>query len=159
MQIESASLPNKEDFIQVINAYNIELTQHKRSLRMFEEKLKQDASYNKLFKGQKTNNLIANEEYAYAGSQKLEEAKRVLASTEDTSNKIMNNMEEQTNKMKSVNVKIKGMNDSLDESNSLLTIMQKRILKNKKIVILSAIIIITILVLTIVLKLLYKKRK
>jgi hypothetical protein len=159
MQIESASLPNKEDFIQVINAYNIELTQHKRSLRMFEENLKQDASYNKLFKGQKTNNLIANEEYAYAGSQKLEEAKRVHASTEDTSNKIMNNMEEQTNKMKSVNVKIKGMNDSLDESNSLLTIMQKRILKNKKIVILSAIIIITILVLTIVLKLLYKKRK
>ena len=51
------------------------------------------------------------------------------------------------------------MNDSLDESNSLLTIMQKRILKNKKIVILSAIIIISILVLTIVLKLLYKKRK
>ena len=92
MQIESASLPNKEDFIQVINAYNIELTQHKRSLRMLEEKLKQDASYNKLFKGQKTNNLIANEEYAYAGRQKLEEAKRVLASTEDTSNKIMNNM-------------------------------------------------------------------
>ena len=61
MQIESASLSNKEEFIQIINAYNIELTQHKHSLRMFEEKLKQDASYNKLFKGQKTNNLIANE--------------------------------------------------------------------------------------------------
>ena len=99
--------------------------------------------------------MIANEEYAYSGSQKLEEAKRVLASTEDTANKIMGSMEEQNEKFKSVNVKIKGMNDSLDGSNSLMNSMQIRMNKNKRIILIFAMVLLGILAITITMKVLF----
>ena len=92
--------------------------------------------------------LIANEEYAYSGSQKLEEAKRVLASTEDTANKLMGSME-------SVTVKIKGMNVSLDGSNNLMNSMQLRMNKNKRIILIFGMVLLGILALTITMKIIF----
>ena len=161
MQLESSSTTNKNiknQYNSKINNYSNSLSEYKKSTRKLQDKFTTDKQ-NKLFtldgKPNEKGNLIANEEYAYSGSQKLEEAKRVLASTEDTSNKIMSNMEEQSQKMKNVNIKISGMNDSLDGSNTLMNSMQLRLRKNKKIITIFGIVLLGILALTITMKIVF----
>ena len=161
MQLESSSTTNKNiknQYNSKINNYSNSLSEYKKSTRKIQDKFTTDKQ-SKLFtldgKPNEKGNLIANEEYAYSGSQKLEEAKRVLASTEDTSNKIMSNMEEQSQKMKNVNIKISGMNDSLDGSNTLMNSMQLRLRKNKKIITIFGIVLLGILALTITMKIVF----
>ena len=152
MKLESLSVSNKNK----INAYTDDINEYKKRTRKLQEKYN-DEKNSKLFdtKPNEKGGLIANEEYAYSGSQKLEEAKRVLASTEDTANKIMGSMEEQNEKFKSVNVKIKGMNDSLDGSNSLMNSMQIRMNKNKRIILIFGMVLLGILALTITMKIVF----
>ena len=161
MQLESSSTTNKNiknQYNSKINNYSNSLSEYKKSTRKLQDKFTTDKQ-SKLFtldgKPNEKGNLIANEEYAYSSSQKLEEAKRVLASTEDTSNKIMSNMEEQSQKMKNVNIKISGMNDSLDGSNTLMNSMQLRLRKNKKIITIFGIVLLGILALTITMKIVF----
>ena len=151
MKLESLTNANKNK----VNAYTNDINEYKKRTRKLQEKYN-DEKNSKLFETKnEKRGLIANEEYAYSGSQKLEEAKRVLASTEDTANKIMGSMEEQNEKFKSVNVKIKGMNDSLDGSNSLMNSMQIRMNKNKRIILIFAMVLLGILALTITMKVLF----
>ena len=91
MKLESLTNANKNK----VNAYTNDINDYKKRTRKLQEKYN-DEKNSKLFETKnEKGGLIANEEYAYSGSQKLEEAKRVLASTEDTANKIMGSMEEQ----------------------------------------------------------------
>ena len=148
MKLESLTNANKNK----VNAYTNDINDYKKRTRKLQEKYN-DEKNSKLFETKnEKGGLIANEEYAYSGSQKLEEAKRVLASTEDTANKIMGSMEEQNEKFKSVNVKIKGMNDSLDGSNNLMNSMQLRMNKNKRIILIFGMVLLGILALTITMK-------
>ena len=151
MKLESLSNANKNK----VNAYTNDINDYKKRTRKLQEKYN-DEKNSKLFETKnEKGGLIANEEYAYSGSQKLEEAKRVLASTEDTANKIMGSMEEQNEKFKSVNVKIKGMNDSLDGSNNLMNSMQLRMNKNKRIILIFGMVLLGILALTITMKIIF----
>ena len=151
MKLESLTNANKNK----VNAYTNDINDYKKRTRKLQEKYN-DEKNSKLFETKnEKGGLIANEEYAYSGSQKLEEAKRVLASTEDTANKIMGSMEEQNEKFKSVNVKIKGMNDSLDGSNNLMNSMQLRMNKNKRIILIFAMVLLGILAITITMKVLF----
>ncbi len=151
MKLESLTNANKNK----VNAYTNDINDYKKRTRKLQEKYN-DEKNSKLFETKnEKGGLIANEEYAYSGSQKLEEAKRVLASTEDTANKIMGSMEEQNEKFKSVNVKIKGMNDSLDGSNNLMNSMQLRMNKNKRIILIFGMVLLGILALTITMKIIF----
>ena len=152
MKLESLTNANKNK----VNAYTNDINDYKKRTRKLQEKYN-DEKNSKLFETKnEKGGLIANEEYAYSGSQKLEEAKRVLASTEDTANKIMGSMEEQNEKFKSVNVKIKGMNDSLDGSNNLMNSMQLRMNKNKRIILIFGMVLLGILALTITMKIIFQ---
>ena len=125
-------------------------------MRKIQDKYNTEKNNSKLFtEGKEKGGLIVNEELAYSGSQKLEEAKRVLASKEDTSNKIMSNMDEQNQKFKTVNVKIKGMNDSLDGSNDLMSSMQSRLRQNRRIILIFEMVLLGILALTITMKIVF----
>ena len=151
MKLEPLTNANKNK----VNAYTNDINDYKKRTRKLQEKYN-DEKNSKLFETKnEKGGLIANEEYAYSGSQKLEEAKRVLASTEDTANKIMGSMEEQNEKFKSVNVKIKGMNDSLDGSNNLMNSMQLRMNKNKRIILIFGMVLLGILALTITMKIIF----
>ena len=151
MKLESLTNANKNK----VNAYTNDINDYKKRTRKLQEKYN-DEKNSKLFETKnEKGGLIANEEYAYSGSQKLEEAKRVLASTEDTANKIMGSMEEQNEKFKSVNVKIKGMNDSLDGSNNLMNSMQLRMNKNRRIILIFGMVLLGILALTITMKIIF----
>ena len=151
MKLESLTNANKNK----VNAYTNDINDYKKRTRKLPETYN-DEKNSKLFETKnEKGGLIANEEYAYSGSQKLEEAKRVLASTEDTANKIMGSMEEQNEKFKSVNVKIKGMNDSLDGSNNLMNSMQLRMNKNKRIILIFGMVLLGILALTITMKIIF----
>ena len=138
IEIEVSSTVKRED----IEGYNSKISSYKRSLelnktkyRELEEKINlKEASMIVTDKNQLNGTLLKNEQLAYAGNQKLQEAKRVLAETEDVGNKIMVNMDEQTNVMKNTNNKLKGMNSELDESNSILNRMKSRIKKNKNLI-------------------------
>ena len=92
-----------------------------------------------------SNGLLKNEQSNYLGNLKLQEAKRILANTEDMGNKIIVHMDEQSNTMKNLNSKVKNMNGELDESNTILNKMKSRMKRNKKIIIyLSLILFITL---------------
>ena len=91
-------------------------------------------------------NLIQNEQLAYSGNQKLQEARRVLAGTEDIGTKILSSMEKQTEDMRAINVKIKGMNDDLENSNNILNRMKVRYEKNKRSIIIFGGILIIIII-------------
>ena len=119
---------------------------NKTKYRELEEKINlKEASLIVTDKNQLKGNLLKNEQLAYAGNQKIQEAKRALAVAEDMGNKIMVDMEKQTNVMKNTNSKLKGMNSELDESNNILNRMKSRVRKNKNIIKYLAIILFFIL--------------
>ena len=158
IEIEVSSTVKKED----IEGYNSKISSYKRSLelnktkyRELEEKINlKEASMIVTDKNQLNGTLLKNEQLAYAGNQKLQEAKRVLAETEEVGNKIMVNMDEQTNVMKNTNNKLKGMNSELDESNSILNRMKSRIKKNKNLIKYLSILFAIILSIVIIYKIL-----
>ena len=158
IEIEVSSTVKRED----IEGYNSKISSYKRSLelnktkyRELEEKINlKEASMIVTDKNQLNGTLLKNEQLAHAGNQKLQEAKRVLAETEDVGNKIMVNMDEQTNVMKNTNNKLKGMNSELDESNSILNRMKSRIKKNKNLIKYLSILFAIILSIVIIYKIL-----
>ena len=149
MEFETSSLINQEDY----DAFNNKMTSYKQNLKINKKSLQdmEDKINNKeLITGNNEQNLskglLKNEQNNYLGNLKLQEARRVLANTEDMGNKIVVNMDEQSNTMKNLNTKVKGMNVDLDKSNTILNKMKSRMKKNKKIIIyLSLIFFITLI--------------
>ena len=154
IEIEISSTVKSEDldgFNSKISSYKHSLELNKTKYRELEEKINlKEASMVVTDKNQLNGTLLKNEQLAFAGNQKLQQAKRTLAETEDVGNKIMINMEEQSNVMKNTNNKLKGMNSELDESNSILNRMKSRIKKNKNIIkylgIFLALILISVII-------------
>ena len=138
IEYEISSLSKKEDhegYNSKISSYKQSIEMNKTKFRELEEKINlKEASLIVTDKNQLNGNLLKNEQYAYAGNQKIQAAKRVLAETEDMGNKIMVNMDQQTNVMKNTSNKLKGMNSELDESNNILNKMKSRIKKNKNVI-------------------------
>ena len=158
IEIEVSSTVKREDidgFNSKISSYKHSLELNKTKYRELEEKINlKEASLIVTDKNQLNGTLLKNEQLAFAGNQKLQEAKRALAETEDVGNKIMMNMEEQSNVMKNTNNKLKGMNSELDESNNILNRMKSRLKKNKNIIKSLAIIFAIILSIVIIYKML-----
>ena len=165
IEIEVSSTVKTEDldgFNSKISSYKKSLDLNKTKYRELEEKINlKEASLILSDSNQFNGTLLKNEQLAFAGNQKLQQAKRTLAETEDVGNKIMINMEEQSNVMKNTNNKLKGMNSELDESNSILNRMKSRIKKNKNIIKYLSIIFAIILCIVIIYKLLkhFKSKK
>ena len=149
IEVEISSSVKKEDlhgFNAKISSYKQNFEMNKTKYRELEEKINlKEASLIVTDKNQLKGNLLKNEQLAYAGNQKIQEAKRALAVAEDMGNKIMVDMEKQTNVMKNTNSKLKGMNSELDESNNILNRMKSRVRKNKNIIKYLAIILFFIL--------------
>ena len=144
-----------EGFNSKISSYKQALESNKAKYRELEEKINlKEASLILSDSNQLNGTLLKNEQLAFEGNKKLQQAKRVLAETEDVGNKIMINMEEQTNVMKNTNNKLKGMNSELDESNNILNRMKSRLKKNKNIIKYLGIIFVIILSIVIIYKLL-----
>ena len=154
IEIEISSTVKNEDldgFNSKISSYKHSLELNKTKYRELEEKINlKEASLIVTDKNQLNGTLLKNEQLAFAGNQKLQEAKRALAETEDVGNKIMINMEEQSNVMKNTNNKLKGMNSELDESNTILNRMKSRVKKNKNLIkylgIFLALILISVII-------------
>ena len=143
MEYEISSLLNQEDYDAFSNkmiSYKQNLKINKNTYQEMEDKINKEIlignNEQNLSKG-----LLKNEQTNYIGSLKLQEAKRILANTEDMGNKIVVNMDDQTNTMKNLNTKVKNMNGELDESNTILNKMKARMKKNKKIIIYLSIIL------------------
>ena len=150
MNIENSSIINKtlfDDYQLRITTYSSALNEYKKTLNKLEDRYKEKKN-SLLFDGKNdlNGNLIQNEKLAYSGNQKLQEARRVLAGTEDIGTKILSSMEKQTEDMKAINVKIKGMNDDLENSNNILNRMKVRYEKNKRSIIIFGGILIIIII-------------
>ena len=158
MQIQLTSLYDSNlynEYSKQVKEYQNSFHNFKIKLRKIEESLK-DKENNCLLANNNNNNIINNELLSYSGKQKLEEARRNLYSIEDNGKEALYSLEQQTDSMKAVNVKIKGMNDDLESSNNLLNVMKDRIQRNKRQIIIFGIGIIFLLILIIIFKLLFK---
>ena len=143
MEYETSSLINKEDY----DAFNNKMISYRQNLRINKNtyhEMEDKINNKEVLTGNNEQNLskglLKNEQTNYLGNLKLQEARRVLANTEDMGNKIIVNMDEQSNTMKNLNTKVKTMNGELDESNNILNRMKSRMRKNKKIIIYLSII-------------------
>ena len=149
LECETSSLVNQEDY----EAFNNKMTSYKQNLKInknsyqeMEDKINTKDTLYGNNEQNLSNGLLKNEQTNYLGNLKLQEAKRILANTEDMGNKIIVNMDEQSNTMKNLNSKVKNMNGELDESNTILNKMKSRMKRNKKIIIyLSLILFITLI--------------
>ena len=148
LECETSSLVNQENYEAFSNkmlSYKQNLKINKNTYQEMEDKINSKDSLLGNNEQNLSNGLLKNEQSNYLGNLKLQEAKRILANTEDMGNKIIVNMDEQSNTMKNLNSKVKNMNGELDESNSILNIMKSRMKRNKKIIIyLSIILFITL---------------
>ena len=144
LECETSSLVNQEDYEAFSNkmlSYKQNLKINKNTYQEMEDKINSKDSLLGNNEQNLSNGLLKNEQSNYLGNLKLQEAKRILANTEDMGNKIIVNMDEQSNTMKNLNSKVKNMNGELDESNSILNIMKSRMKRNKKIIIYISIIL------------------
>jgi hypothetical protein len=150
MEYETSSLINKEDYEAFNNkmiSYRQNLKINKNTYHEMEEKISNKETLSGNNEQNLSKGLLKNEQTNYIGNLKLQEARRVLANTEDMGNKIIMNMDDQTNTMKNLNTKVKTMNGELDESNNILNKMKSRMKKNKKIIIyLSIVLLITLII-------------
>ena len=147
MQIQLTSLYDSNlynEYSKQVKEYQNSFHNFKIKLRKIEESLK-DKENNCLLANNNNNNIINNELLSYSGKQKLEEARRNLYSIEDNGKEALYSLEQQTDSMKAVNVKIKGMNDDLESSNNLLNQMKDRIQRNKKQILIFGILLIFII--------------
>ena len=156
VEISSSSLIRKEDLVGYntkIYSYKQGLEMNKKKYRELEEKINlKEASLILTDQNQLKGNLIKNEQLAYSGTQKIQQVKRALAEAEDSGNKIMVDMEKQTNIMKNTNNKLKGMNSELDESNTILNKMKSRLKKNKTIIKYFGLILLVVLIIVLIYK-------
>ena len=150
MEYETSSLINKEDYEAFNNkmiSYRQNLKINKNTYHEMEEKISNKETLSGNNEQNLSKGLLKNEQTNYIGNLKLQEARRVLANTEDMGNKIIMNMDDQSNTMKNLNTKVKNMNGELDESNTILNKMKSRMKKNKKIIIyLSIVLLITLFI-------------
>ncbi len=79
--------------------------------------------------------LIDNEQLAWGQHENLEHMKRKTIEMENVSVDIMRNLDNQNNKMKLVGNKLMGVNENIQESESLVKRMLRREYRNKLIVI------------------------
>ena len=147
--MESFTLVNQgnyEEFKNKIISYRQNLKINKNTFQEMEDKISKKDNLLGNNEQNLSKGLLKNEQTNYLGNLKLQEARRILANTEDMGNKIIVNMDEQINTMKNLNSKVKNMNGELDESNSILNKMKSRMKKNKKIIIYLSIILFVTLV-------------
>ena len=156
IEIQISSSSKEED----LEGYNSKISSYKQSLELNKKKFRQmeekanlkEASDLIMDKTDLQGNLINNEKLAYSSNQKMQQAKRVLAETEDMGNNIMIDMEKQSNTMKNTNSKLKGMNIELNESNSILNKMKARVKRNKNIIKILSLFLILILIIVCIYK-------
>ena len=92
--------------------------------------------------GQHKKNLIDNEEISWNQDQKIGKIKRDAVEMEAISVGVMRQLDRQTGQIKHISHKVNDINGNLEESNSLLDGMRRRVNRNKKIMVLFAIIVI-----------------
>ncbi len=154
MELEISSIYDLETYktnTMKLKEYQNIIHNEKKQLRKIEENLK-DKENILLFEN--NNNIIQNAMYSHLGNQKLQDIKRNLYGIEENGKQSLSSLEEQTNSMKGINVKIQGMNDELESSNNLLNQMKDRIQRNKKQIIIFGIILLFIIIVIIVPKVL-----
>ena len=155
MELEISSIYDLELFKKYtskLKEYQNIIHNEKKQLRKIEENLK-DKENILLFEN--NNNIIQNEMYSHFGNEKLQDIKRNLYGIEENGKQSLSSLEEQTNSMKGINVKIQGMNDDLESSNNLLNQMKDRIQRNKKQIIIFGIFLIFFIIFIIVFKVLF----
>ncbi len=148
MELEISSIYDLELFKKYtskLKEYQNIIHNEKKQLRKIEESLKDKENITLLGNNNSNNNIIQNETYSHLGNQKLEDIKRNLYSIEENGKQSLSSLEEQTNSMKGINVKIQGMNDDLESSNNLLNQMKDRIQRNKKQILIFGILLIFII--------------
>ena len=148
MELEISSIYDLELFKKYtskLKEYQNIIHNEKKQLRKIEESLKDKENITLLGNNNSINNIIQNETYSHLGNQKLEDIKRNLYSIEENGKQSLSSLEEQTNSMKGINVKIQGMNDDLESSNNLLNQMKDRIQRNKKQILIFGILLIFII--------------
>ena len=117
LECETSSLVNQENYEAFSNkmlSYKQNLKINKNTYQEMEDKINSKDSLLGNNEQNLSNGLLKNEQSNYLGNLKLQEAKRILANTEDMGNKIIVNMDEQSNTMKNLNSKVKNMNGELD---------------------------------------------
>jgi len=156
VEVSSSSSIKKEDiegYNSKIFSYKQNYEMNKKKYRELEEKINlKEASLILTDQNQLKGNLIKNEQLAYNGTLKIQQMKRALAEAEDSGNKILVDMDKQTNIMKNTNNKLKGMNSELDESNTILNKMKSRIKKNKNIIKYFGLILLVIVIIILIYK-------
>jgi len=78
--------------------------------------------------------LIENESLAWKQNHKIENAKMQVIEMEHSSIKIMEGLEQNNNSLKGINCKVNGLNDQLEDSNSIMGRMLKKENRNKLII-------------------------
>jgi len=152
MEFDTSIMLSTEDyeiFITKMKTYKKNLQFNKNSYVKLEEKISIKNTLSNNTDQNISKGLLNNEQVNYISNLKLQEARRILSNTEDMGNKIVQNMDDQTKEMKNINIKVKDMNNDLDESNNILNIMKSRMKRNKKIIILLTIIFLIILIIVI----------
>ena len=152
MEFDTSIMLSTEDyeiFITKMKTYKKNLQFNKNSYVKLEEKISIKNTLSNNTDQNISKGLLNNEQVNYISNLKLQEAQRILSNTEDMGNKIVQNMDDQTKEMKNINIKVKDMNNDLDESNNILNIMKSRMKRNKKIIILLTIIFLIILIIVI----------
>ena len=164
MELEIASILDRDYY----DEFNVKIFSFKKSLDINKKKLNElmsrEESKNSSFMSEsnllseKNNILINKEKYLFNQSEKLQQVRRSLSSTEDMSTNIMVNMDNQTKSMKRLSGKLKNMGKNLNDSNNILNKMKKRTIKNKKMIIIFVLLLLFILTGVLSFKL-YKKFK
>ena len=158
MELEISSIYDLElykKYTSKLKEYQNKIHNEKKQLRKIEENLKDKENITLLGNNNSNNNIIQNEMYSHLGNQKLQDIKRNLYGIEENGKQSLSSLEEQTNSMKGINVKIQGMNDDLESSNNLLNQMKDRIQRNKKQILIFGILLIFIISFIIVYKILF----
>ena len=164
MEIEVSSLLNRDDYEE----FSVKLSSFKKSLELNKKNLNKlylkEESKNSSFMSESnllsehSNTLINQEKYMFQRSEKLQQVRRSLSSTEDMGTNIMVNMDQQTKNMKNVTGKLKKMGGNLQESSNILSKMKRRAKKNKIILIILGILLGVILTGILTIKI-YKRTK
>ena len=158
MELEISSIYDLESYKKYstqLKEYQNIIHNEKKQLRKLEENLKDKENISLFENNNSNNNIIQNEMYSHFGNEKLQDIKRNLYGIEENGKQSLSSLEEQTNSMKGINVKIQGMNDELESSNNLLNQMKDRIQRNKKQIIIFGIILLFIIIVIIVPKVLF----
>ncbi len=101
--------------------------------------------------------MIENEEIAWEQGQKVEKMKRAAVEMEAISVKVMRQLDRQTDQIKHIHHRVNDINGNLEDSNSLLDGMRRRVSRNKRIMILFAVIVVVAFLSFLMYKIFFKK--